>query len=70
MLRRLGLGYALRYRLGRLTLDRALARLGELSGAQVGFGALSDGRAAIDVDKPVDLDLVRALTRGRVDGTG
>lgn len=62
MVRRLGLSYALRYRLGWLSLDRALARLTELAGARVGFCALSDGRAAIDVDKPADLELVRRLT--------
>lgn len=62
MLRRLGLGLALRYRLGWLRIDQALARLGRLAGhAQVGIVALRDGRAAIDVDKPADLDLVRKL---------
>jgi molybdopterin-guanine dinucleotide biosynthesis protein A len=67
MLRRLGIGYALRYRLGRLTLAQALGRLGELAGdAQVSACALNDGRAAIDVDKPADLELVRALAADEV----
>lgn len=61
MLRRLGPLYALSYRLGRLSLDRALERLGALSGARIGAFLLSDGRAAIDVDKPADLELVRRL---------
>ena len=64
MMRRLGLRYALRYLRGRLTLAAAAERLGELSGgARVAFVALSDGRAAIDVDNPDDLILVRDLTR-------
>ena len=61
MMLRLGPAYGLRYRLGRLSLDEALARLGELSGARAAAVTLQDGRAAIDVDKPADLDLVRAL---------
>lgn len=63
MLRRLGFTYALRYRLRLLTLDRALRRLGQLAKAEVAFCALSDGRAAIDVDKPADLDLVRSMVK-------
>lgn len=61
MMLRLGMGTALRYRLGQLRLADALARLGELSGAQVRVVELADGRAAIDVDKPADLELVRSL---------
>lgn len=61
MMLRLGISFALRYRLGWLRLDQALARLGQLAGARVGFVELLDGRAAIDVDKPADLDLVRRL---------
>lgn len=59
--RRLGIGYALRYRFGCLRLDAALARLSVLSGARIGWVELADGRAAIDVDKPEDLELVRRL---------
>ena len=60
-LRLLGLGHVLRYRLGLLSLAQALARLGAVSGAKIAPVVLSDGRAAIDVDKPADLDLVRRL---------
>jgi GTP:adenosylcobinamide-phosphate guanylyltransferase len=63
MLQRLGFGYALRYRLGKLTLGDALGRLGHLSRAQIRAVILRDGRAAIDVDKPADLDLVRRLLK-------
>ena len=61
MMLRLGAGTALRYRLGQLRLQDALARLQALSGANVRIVELADGRAAIDVDKPADLELVRAL---------
>jgi len=61
LLRRLGLSYVLRYRMGRLTLNAALARLGQLCGARLRPVILRDGRAAIDVDKPEDLILVRQL---------
>ncbi len=57
----LGIGFGLRYLSGRLSLDAALLRLGRLSGARVGWVALDDGRAAIDVDKPDDLEKVRRL---------
>lgn len=66
LLARLGVGYVLRYRAGWLSLPQALARLGELAGgARIRHVALSDGRAAIDVDKPADLELVRALVAGQ-----
>lgn len=62
LLARLGVGYVLRYRAGWLSLPRALQRLGQLAGgARIRHVALSDGRAAIDVDKPADLELVRRL---------
>jgi GTP:adenosylcobinamide-phosphate guanylyltransferase len=62
LMRRLGWGFALRYRLHQLSSAAAAARLGELSGgARVALVAMRDGRAAIDVDKPADLDLVRTL---------
>jgi hypothetical protein len=65
---RLGIGFALRYGFGRLRLDQALARLGRASGARVAVVELADGRAAIDVDKPEDLELVRRLMGGRTPG--
>jgi GTP:adenosylcobinamide-phosphate guanylyltransferase len=61
LLKRLGFAYALRYRCGWLRLDQALLRLGKLSGARILPVVLTDGRAAIDVDKAADLDLVRSL---------
>lgn len=61
MLQRLGWSYVLRYRLGLLRLDQALARLGRLAGVVLEPVILRDGRAAIDVDKPADLELVRRL---------
>lgn len=61
MMLRLGIRFALRYRLGRLRLDDALVRLERLCGARVAVVELTDGRAAIDVDKPADLELVRQL---------
>jgi GTP:adenosylcobinamide-phosphate guanylyltransferase len=61
LLKRLGLVYVLRYRFGWLRLDAALRRLGQLCGARIRPVILSDGRAAIDVDKPEDLRLVRQL---------
>lgn len=61
MVGRLGWGLALRYLLGRLTLDAALARLGRLAGARLAVVDMPFGLAAVDVDKPSDLDLVRGL---------
>jgi GTP:adenosylcobinamide-phosphate guanylyltransferase len=62
MVRRLGWTFAARYVLGRLSMAAAAARLGALGGgARFTIVALRDGRAAIDVDKPDDLDLVRRL---------
>ncbi len=65
LLRRLGLLHALRYRFGWLSLAQALERLGRLAGARIAPVVLKDGRAAIDVDKPSDLDLVRELVRAK-----
>lgn len=62
MMQRLGWLFALRYRLGQLTLSAATTRLGALAGgARLAIVQMKDGRAAIDVDKPADLDLVREL---------
>lgn len=64
MMQRLGWLFALRYRLGWLSLPAAIARLGALSGgARVAVVTLSDGRSAIDVDKPADLVLVREMAQ-------
>lgn len=69
MLRLLGISYALRYRFGWLSLRCALRRLGALAGGiKPAVVELPFGRAAIDVDKPADLELVERLLcedRGR-----
>jgi len=61
IVRRLGPGTLLRYAVGRLTLDAALARLGAVVGVRAAAVAARHGLAAVDVDKPADLDLVRGL---------
>lgn len=61
IVRRFGLGTLVRYLLGRLTLGQAVARLGELAGVRAAAVASRYGLAAVDVDKPADLDAVRAL---------
>ncbi len=62
MLGLLGFGYALRYRFGWLKLDAALARLGVLAGGvRAAVVEMPFGRAAIDVDKMADLELVEKL---------
>ncbi len=62
MLGLLGFSYALRYRFGRLTLGAALARLGVLAGGvRAAVVEMPFGRAAIDVDKMADLELVERL---------
>jgi GTP:adenosylcobinamide-phosphate guanylyltransferase len=57
----LGPSFLLRYVLGLLTLDQAVARLGKLAGVKAAAVRAHDGLAAVDVDKPSDLDLVREL---------
>lgn len=58
---RLGPGLLLRYLLGRLTLRDAIARLGQRAGIRAAVTESPFGLAAIDVDKPADLALVRTL---------
>lgn len=65
IVRRLGPGLLLRYALGRLPLAEAMAHLGRLAGLRVEIVAAADGRAAVDVDKPDDLALVRRLIEER-----
>lgn len=60
----LGPGFLIRYALGLLTLDQAVARLGALAGVKAAAVRAHDGLAAVDVDKPSDLDLVRELVGG------
>ena len=62
MLRLLGLRYALGYRFGWLKLAQATRRLGVLAGGvTVATVDMPYGRAAVDVDKPSDLELVERL---------
>jgi hypothetical protein len=60
-MQKLGLRTALRYRLGSLQLQEAIARMEAICAARIRIVELHDGLAAIDVDKPADLELVRAL---------
>jgi GTP:adenosylcobinamide-phosphate guanylyltransferase len=61
IIRKLGPVTLLRYLAGRLTLVEALQRLSRLCGAEVAAVPSPFGQAAVDVDKPADLDLVRRL---------
>jgi CTP:molybdopterin cytidylyltransferase MocA len=58
----LGPGMLLAYLTGRLSLDQAVARLGRKAGVRACAVRTRHGLAAVDVDKPADLDLVRRLT--------
>jgi GTP:adenosylcobinamide-phosphate guanylyltransferase len=62
IVRKLGIGTLLRYMSGRLTLVAAIAHLGRLAGLNAAAVSTPFGLAAVDVDKPADLDLVRTLT--------
>jgi 2-phospho-L-lactate guanylyltransferase (CobY/MobA/RfbA family) len=61
IIRRLGPLALVRYLIGRMTLAEALERLSRLCGAQVAAVESPFGLAAVDVDKPADLDFVRSL---------
>ena len=65
IVRRLGPGMLLTYLARRLTLARAVAHLGAQAGVAAAIVEARDGRAAIDVDKPADLDLVRHMIGDR-----
>jgi GTP:adenosylcobinamide-phosphate guanylyltransferase len=55
----------LAYLLGRLTLDDALARASSVIGARLAAVVLPQPEAAIDVDKPADLELVETILARR-----
>ncbi len=57
----LGPRVLLEYATGRLTLDRAARRIGELGGFTAAVVRTPYGLASVDVDKPTDLDLARML---------
>lgn len=63
--RRLGIGTLWSYWRRKLTLAEAVARFGRSLGVAAILVPASDGRAAIDVDKPADLALVRRLASKR-----
>lgn len=57
----LGPGVLLPYALGRLSLDEMVGRLGRTAGVAAAAVRTPYGLAAVDVDKPADLDLARRL---------
>ena len=61
IVRRLGPTLLLRYLLGRLPITTALRHIGDTAGVRACIIASDSGLAAVDVDKPADLDLVRRL---------
>ncbi|MCC2664679.1 MAG: hypothetical protein K0S35_2601 [Geminicoccaceae bacterium] len=68
VVRAFGPGPLLAYLLGWLSLDAAMARASEVIGAKVAVVRLPFAEAAIDVDKPADLDLVEAILGRRAGG--
>ena len=63
LLSALGAGTVLRFLTGQLALEQALDRLGRKCGAKLSVLALPFAEAAIDVDKPDDLELVTRIIR-------
>ncbi|MCC7266591.1 MAG: nucleotidyltransferase family protein [Caulobacteraceae bacterium] len=57
----LGIDMLAQYLAGRLTLDEAIARLGARAGVTAAAVRSRYGLAAVDVDKPADLQLVRRI---------
>jgi len=51
----------IRFALGLMTIDETLERLGRAAGVKAAIVRSSYGLAAVDVDKPSDLDLVRTI---------
>lgn len=64
--RLIGLTTLARYLGGRLTIDQAVARLGNSIGVHAAVVESRFGLAAVDVDKPADLDLVREIVASQV----
>ena len=58
---KLGLSTMLSYAAGRLSMADAVTKIGGRMGISAQLVPASDGRAAIDVDKPADIDLVRQI---------
>lgn len=62
---KIGARITLKYALGRLTLDGAFAYASQRVGVTAAPVLLNHAEAAIDVDKPADLDLVEAIVAKR-----
>ncbi len=62
---KLGISTLWDYWRGKLTLDQAIIRLGKRLGVQARLVPAKDGLAAVDVDKPQDLDEVRKIAAKR-----
>ncbi len=60
-----GLFTLLRFALGQLSLESALRHLSGKVGAEIGMVDMPFAEAAIDVDKPGDLDLAETILRAR-----
>jgi GTP:adenosylcobinamide-phosphate guanylyltransferase len=65
LIAKFGVGLLLRALTRTITLPDAVARAGRGLGATVRMVSLSDPLAAVDVDKPSDLDLAEAVLEGR-----
>ncbi|MEM7488883.1 MAG: nucleotidyltransferase family protein [Pseudomonadota bacterium] len=65
MLRQVGTMATLRYASGTLTLDAALAALGQRTGTTLAAVDMPFAEAAIDVDKPADLALAERILSAR-----
>lgn len=67
IVRRLGPGFLARYLMRRLTLGDAITALGRRAGLRAAAVISPFGLAAVDVDKPADLALVKELLASRPD---
>lgn len=65
MVRVLGVGSIIRYALGQLAFSDVVAMIAARTGCSIAPVMLSDPHAAIDVDKPSDLALVREIMAAR-----
>jgi len=66
MIRVLGIGSIIRYALGLLSFADVVAMVAARTGCSIAPVMLSDPHAAIDVDKPSDLALVREIMASRI----
>lgn len=68
VIRLLGLSAVIRYRMGRLTLEDALARLSRKLGLRLGVVILPYANAAVDVDSVADYQLVQQYASSAANG--